>query len=197
MRRVVLDTNVAVSSLFGGKPEKVTELWWQGRFVLCVSAPILEEYLEVFERFPESKAEIDRFLAMLAEGRQVIYVESPPHIHAIEADPDDDAFLACAVAARADVIVSGDRHLLSLGRHEGIAILNPAAFLDWIAQSRSQIRERNGHHAGREGKAQVSGVDDIARGGAVAEIGLERGTPRAMFGWGVAEAFASSGIRRC
>ncbi len=134
MLKVILDTNVAVSSLFGGKPLEVTQLWWRGHFMLCLSPAILEEYLEVFDRFPQAQTQIDRFLAMLAEGSHVVYVESPPLIQAVESDPDDDKFLDCAVMAKAAVIVSGDRHLLSLGQYEGVAILDPAGFLDWFSR---------------------------------------------------------------
>ncbi|HEV8582491.1 MAG TPA: PIN domain-containing protein [Thermoanaerobaculia bacterium] len=49
--------------------------------------------------------------------------EIPP---VIEQDPDDDAVLACAVAARAEVIISGDRHLLNLGRFQAIQIITAA-----------------------------------------------------------------------
>ena len=42
-------------------------------------------------------------------------------------NPDDDHVLACALAASAELIVSGDRHLLGLGNYQGIAIVNPAA----------------------------------------------------------------------
>jgi hypothetical protein len=47
----------------------------------------------------------------------------------IKADPTDDRVLECAVAAQADVIISGDAHLLTLGEFQGIGILDPAAFL--------------------------------------------------------------------
>lgn len=51
----------------------------------------------------------------------------------VERDPDDDHVIACAIAARADAIVSGDRHLLDLGQHQGIAILTAADAIERIA----------------------------------------------------------------
>lgn len=45
-------------------------------------------------------------------------------------DPDDDKFLACAVAAKASAIISGDPHLLALGSYRGIRIMTPVQFLE-------------------------------------------------------------------
>jgi predicted nucleic acid-binding protein len=47
----------------------------------------------------------------------------------IQADPDDDHVLACALAAKADLIVSGDSHLLNLKRYQSIPIVSPAEAL--------------------------------------------------------------------
>jgi predicted nucleic acid-binding protein len=51
-------------------------------------------------------------------------------VSAVADDPDDDRILECALTARASVIVSGDRHLLSLGSYESIAVLSPREFMD-------------------------------------------------------------------
>jgi uncharacterized protein len=50
-------------------------------------------------------------------------------------DPDDDRVLECAIAGRADFIVSGDRHLLKLGSYDGVSILTVRNFLDRINPS--------------------------------------------------------------
>ncbi|MCF7993431.1 MAG: hypothetical protein K9L88_01135 [Chromatiaceae bacterium] len=52
-------------------------------------------------------------------------------------DPDDDAIVAAAVTGRADLIVSGDRHLLTLKEHQGIAIVRPRDFLRIVAGTAS------------------------------------------------------------
>jgi hypothetical protein len=49
-------------------------------------------------------------------------------------DPDDEAILATALEGRAEVIVTGDDDLLSLGQFEGIPIVKPRAFLDWLEE---------------------------------------------------------------
>lgn len=50
MTRVVVDTNVFVSSFFGGNPREVIDLWKTGRVTLCLSAPIVEEYMAVLKK---------------------------------------------------------------------------------------------------------------------------------------------------
>jgi putative PIN family toxin of toxin-antitoxin system len=63
-------------------------------------------------------------------------------VHAIEEDPSDNHVLACAKETKAHFIVSGDRHLLQLGRYENIRILTASRFLEMQRVPRS--RTRNG-----------------------------------------------------
>lgn len=129
MKRVVADTNVLVSALqFGGKPKQLLDLAIEGQVDRAVSEAIIAETLRVlrdkFERAPEWLAEADRQL------RVIIRLVHPTEvIQAIEADPADDRILECAIAADAEVIVSGDSHLLGLGVFRGIPIRRVAAFL--------------------------------------------------------------------
>ena len=114
MKRVVADTNVLVSALqFGGKPKQLLDLAVDGQVDLAVSTEIVAETLRVlgqkFDRGSEWLTEADRQLRVIA--RIVAPAET---IQAIEADPTDDRILECAVAAGAEVIVSGDAHLLPL-----------------------------------------------------------------------------------
>jgi putative PIN family toxin of toxin-antitoxin system len=125
----VVDTNVVVSSLFGGKPRQVLDLWRDRQIVLCLSDDIVAEYLEVFTRFGDVEAEIRDLVDMLTERDNVLFAHLEERIQHISDDPADDRFLECAVAAAAEAIVSGDRHLLNLREFRGIAILDPAAFL--------------------------------------------------------------------
>ncbi|MFB3880056.1 MAG: putative toxin-antitoxin system toxin component, PIN family [Armatimonadota bacterium] len=129
MSRVVLDTNILISHLFGGRPREVVTLWSTGQVTLCVSPDILEEYREVLGRFEETSAEAQQLAAALAARANVLLVSPGERFEAVEADPDDNMFLDCAVAAQADVIVSGDQHLLELGEFRGIPIVGPAEFL--------------------------------------------------------------------
>ena len=122
MRRVVADTNVLVSALqFGGKPKQLLDLAVDGHIDLAISEAIIEEALRVlsekFQGTPEELRDTDQQLRLV--GRVVTPIEP---INVIDEDPSDDRILECAVAATAEVIVSGDKHLLALGSLRGIPI---------------------------------------------------------------------------
>ena len=132
MTRVVADTNVLVSALhFGGKPRQLLDLATDGQVDLAVSEAIIAETLRVlrdkFHHAPEWIVEADRQLRVITR-----FVQPTERIEVIQADPTDDRILECAVAAEAHVIVSGDTHLLSLGRFRGILIQRVAEFLDGL-----------------------------------------------------------------
>ena len=135
MRRIVIDTNVLVSSLFGGRPREVMDLWRDQRVTLCLSDEIVAEYLEVLARFGDVAGEVRELIGMLSERENVVFVTPSECIHEVSADPADDRFLECAVAAEAQVIVSGDRHLLALEEFRGVLVMGPAAFMAWVEGS--------------------------------------------------------------
>jgi uncharacterized protein len=146
--RVVIDTNVVVSALlFGGTPGRLIDCWRTGRIQPFASPTIVEEYLRVlaYPRFELSEAEIEYLLY-----RQVLAFFEPgdpetgPAV--IPEDPSDDAFLYCAVAARACAIISGDHHLLDLGNFRNIPIVTAAQFLEELMQQgkyRKHIKSRD------------------------------------------------------
>lgn len=130
---VVLDTNVLVSGLlFGGVPGRILAAWSAGSFRLVISPPILEEYRRVgFElskgREPLVSA-LGALLAMLTV--HAVLVNAPRLDERVSEDPDDDMFLAAAVAGHAGVIVSGDKHLLQLSGWRAIDVLKARQFVD-------------------------------------------------------------------
>ena len=128
--RVVLDTNVIVSGLkFPGNERLVLELALRGRFELYVSTFILEEAAGVLGRKFDWDAErSSQALSALGNAATVIYPRRLPEV--IEGGHADNRILECAVEASADYLVTGDRrHLLPLGTHEGVRILNAPRFL--------------------------------------------------------------------
>ena len=130
--KVVIDTNVFVSSLLNpaGSPRKVIDLWRFEKITLCLSKAILEEYFELLDRFGlTAKPMGEQFLRLFQSRYNQIFVASPAAIKAVPEDPHDDKFIECAVAAKANVIVSGDGHLQKLKSYKSIQILSPAEFL--------------------------------------------------------------------
>jgi len=125
---VVLDTNVLVSSLWRGGCWDVVRQWRDGRFTLAVSPAVLQEYLQVLGRFVNASL-LDEWTEALTDPSRTVLVKPVKSLDAVKDDPTDNRFLECAVEAHADVIVSGDRHLLSLRSFRKIPIVTPASFL--------------------------------------------------------------------
>lgn len=131
MFKVVIDTNVFVSSFFGGIPRKIISLWKNDEIVLCLSQGIIEEYLEVLNRVGlKEKSEIENLTKLFAEGYNAVFTAKTPNIEVVKDDPEDNKFLECAVALDCKIIVSGDKHLLELRKYIDIEILSPREFID-------------------------------------------------------------------
>lgn len=136
--RLVLDTNAVVSGfLWHGNPGKLIDAARAGSVTLYASAPLLAELRGVLQREKFAKHLQVRglrathiFEGYAALATVVVPALVPP---VIIDDPDDDAVLACAVAANADLVVSGDPHLLKLEHYEGIPISTPAEAVQRLA----------------------------------------------------------------
>jgi putative PIN family toxin of toxin-antitoxin system len=137
--RIVLDTNVVLSALlWRGTPYHLFQtIRRQERAQLFTSAVLLAELAEVLNRPMAARrlALIGRSLEeVLADYTLAADVVTPVATPAVIAgDADDDHVIAAAVAAEADLLVSGDRHLLALGTHHGIRIVTPAEAIRPIA----------------------------------------------------------------
>lgn len=129
--RVVLDTNIIVSGLgWRGASHDIVHACLDHRYELLLSPDLLVEIDRVlrYPKFRFSSSEIVDYLALLTEAAEVV---RPDFLLAIvEADPTDNRVLECALAGGAEVIVSGDDHLLDLAEFEKIPICRPRAFLD-------------------------------------------------------------------
>ena len=136
--RVVLDTNIVVSGLLWHRaPRALLDVARETKIDLFTSAWLLDELSDVLPRAKLqakvrasglSSSELLTGYAQLA--RLVLPASVPP---VVLSDPDDDHVLACALAARADLIVSGDSDLLTLKSYQGIPILAPARALERVA----------------------------------------------------------------
>ena len=135
MRHVaVFDTNVLLSGLgWKGKPYQCLELARAGEIEALTCSEIMDELSEKLQtKLRFSTDQVVETLADLLSILQVVKITN--QFKVVEADPDDDKVLECAVVGRATVIVSGDRlHILPLGSYQGIQIVNPAGFLQLLA----------------------------------------------------------------
>lgn len=136
--RVVADTNTVVSGLlWPGNPRRVLDAARTGALQLYTSAVLLAELDEVLQRpkFAQRLALAGVTARTLVLGYAALarLIEPAAIAPVIVEDPDDDAVLACAVAARAGVIVSGDSHLLDLKEYEKIPIVTAAQLVALIA----------------------------------------------------------------
>lgn len=136
MKRVVFDTNVVVSACFWrGAPFVCLRSWAQKEIEVLISPPLLAEYEETFEELLKDYGhrEYVNWVALLRGSAPMVF----PVERATGATPDpfDEMVLECALAARADVIISGDKkHLLKLGLFRGIPIVSPG---EWLASESS------------------------------------------------------------
>jgi uncharacterized protein len=128
--RVVIDTNVFVSSFFGGNPKKIIDLWKNEEFTLCISHAVLDEYVDVLRRIGlKEEAELEELMALFSQGFNILFTAKTPKIKIVKNDPDDDKFIECAVALKADVVITGDREVQAVGEYMGIKIVTPQQFL--------------------------------------------------------------------
>jgi putative PIN family toxin of toxin-antitoxin system len=135
--RLVLDTNVVISALlWRGTPYRLLEAIRRHEGLTVYSSPVLlEELTDVITRPALSRrlATIGKTAhELLADYVEATELVEPVDIARIARDPDDDHVLACALAAEASLIVSGDSDLLVLEGYERIPIITPAAALHKI-----------------------------------------------------------------
>lgn len=129
MIRVVADTNVFISALmFDGLPGVFLELALSRAFTLVSSSALL---IELDEKLRGKFGVSDSDARLIRSRLESIAELAEPHftLQVVTDDPDDDRVLECAVAGKADFVVSGDRHLLRLGTYEGISIVTVRQFL--------------------------------------------------------------------
>ncbi len=137
MFKTVIDTNVFISSFFGGVPREIINLWKEREIVLCLSQNIIEEYLAVMNRLGlRDTKEIQQLTRLFAEGYNAVFTSKTPEINIVQDDPADNKFIECAVALECKFIISGDNHLKDIKKYFDIVIMSPREFIDFYNSSR-------------------------------------------------------------
>ena len=135
--RIVIDTNIWVSGLlWKGNAWRLLNLAEQSKIELCIAYPMLLELEEVLgydhlqnrlSVLQQTPAQLASYALSISTAFDVSRNDTPT---IVEADPDDDIFLLCAVKANALYVVSSDRHLLTLKAYRDIAIVTLENFLE-------------------------------------------------------------------
>ena len=135
--RLVLDTNVVASAmLWGGNPMLLLQARRERQAELYTSTPLLAELTDILGRskfekkVSASMLTVDQLVDRYAELAQVVRPTPTPRI---VSDPDDDVVIGTALAAKADLLVTGDRPLLSVEKYQGVRIVSVAEALELIA----------------------------------------------------------------
>jgi uncharacterized protein len=136
---VVLDTNVVLSAvLFGGKPRQVLQSALNGVFQIAVSESTFSELQDVLIRpkFGFSARFVQAITSEIAAIAE--WIEPAEHFEIVIEDPKDNQFIDCAVAADAAYLVSGDNHLLKLGKCGKTIILNVDSFIEIFSKPKQE-----------------------------------------------------------
>jgi putative PIN family toxin of toxin-antitoxin system len=115
---------------FRGAPGQILEAWRDGRVLPVLSVAILVEYDRVGRELAHRYPGVDPapLIELIATRGELYHV--PPLPERVCEDPDDDKFLACALASRCRLVVSGDRALLRASGYGGVRVVRPRRFLD-------------------------------------------------------------------
>lgn len=131
--KVVIDTNVLISGIFfSGLPYEILNAWRNRKFELAISPDIFEEYMRVGEFLAMDHPQVnpEPMLNLIAVEAELI--SAPPLNEKICKHSADDKFIACAIAAKATIIISGDKHLLEVNGCRNLSIMRPRSFLDFL-----------------------------------------------------------------
>ncbi len=127
--RVVIDTSIFIASFWEGRSRTAVELWKKGKITLCVSEAILKEYFYIIPRFNRLNKEAGELLSLFKTRKNIKMITPSKRLKVIKEDPVDNKFLECAAEAKAEYIISADKHLRNLRKYEGVRIVSSGSFL--------------------------------------------------------------------
>jgi len=129
--RLVVDANVFVSGVFFRGPRyEILDAWRRRKVELVASPEILDEYRHTGEQLSREFGGVDLAPWLRLLNARAAVIEAPPLEHQVCSDPDDDKFLACALAGRVRLVTSGDKALLRVSGYSGVIVMKPRSFVD-------------------------------------------------------------------
>lgn len=134
---VVLDTNVLVSALlWPGPSNKILKLVENKNITLCLNEFLLKELVSVLrrpkfrKRLIECNTTVEEITTGILEICKIFPITEHPRV--VDEDPDDNWVFACAITSASVFIISGDAHLLKIGKYRNISILTPRQFISSV-----------------------------------------------------------------
>ena len=116
MRHIVIGTNCLIQMISLHSPYRpIWNAFLSGKFQLCISNEILEDYQEIIEQQTTARL-AENIILLILNRRNVTFVDPHFRLGLIAEDPDDNKFVDCAFAANADYLVSNDKHFDILKR---------------------------------------------------------------------------------
>lgn len=128
--KVVFDSNILIAALLfpGGRADAAVGCILDGTDDLLISRPIIQEVLGVLaKKFSRDKEELSRVAVVLGEMSALV---EPSRRLSVFRDEPDNRILECAFEGKAEVIVTGDKAMLSVGEYEGVRMISPIRYLD-------------------------------------------------------------------
>lgn len=141
---LVVDNNVIASATISekGNAARILDAWREGKIDIIISKPIIDELRRVlfYERVRKYSFMSEREIDELIDDLEAAGIKTPAKLklEVIKVDAADDRFIVAALEGEADYIVSGDKHLKSLGSYKGIEIVTPSKFVEILERKKEQ-----------------------------------------------------------
>ena len=127
--KVVVDTSVFVSALYGGIPRSILDLLDKGGFTLCVSKYIVAEYIHVLQRVGADRSLVEQVAKYCAEADTVIDTLATRRFDIEEITPTYK-FLECAYLIKADYIITNEPIHFGIEQRDNVQIVTPREFVE-------------------------------------------------------------------
>ena len=145
MLKLVVDTNLFVSALLKpqSNPTLIISLILRGDCSLCLTNDIMTEYAEVLAREKFKRLDRTKGNELLSKLKQLaLWIAPKVSLHEVIQDPADNAFLECAVEAKADFLITGNIQHFPFKKYRQTLILTPAEFMAHIIKRGLPPRRR-------------------------------------------------------